>query len=107
MVRSGDETAIADSLRMVEEAQTKETRVQRLADDVSGKFVWGVMAASAATFTFWNTVSPFACAPAIFAIPGLVINILLASSLKGASNHVASVFLYSFSIEGAAWKWCL
>jgi Cu+-exporting ATPase len=32
--------------------------VQRLADTVSGKFVYGVMAASAATFAFWRVLGP-------------------------------------------------
>jgi len=83
VVRSGDETAIADILRMVEEAQTKETRVQRLADEVSGKFVWGVMAASAATFTFWNTAGPVLF-PAVAATAGAGSMVLL--SLQLACN---------------------
>ena len=32
----------------------EEARGQRLADEVSGKFVYGVMGASAATFAFWS-----------------------------------------------------
>ncbi|XP_012084586.1 copper-transporting ATPase PAA1, chloroplastic isoform X2 [Jatropha curcas] len=52
--RPGGETAIADIIRLVEEAQSREAPVQRLADKVSGQFTYGVMALSAATFMFWN-----------------------------------------------------
>ncbi|XP_021899802.1 copper-transporting ATPase PAA1, chloroplastic [Carica papaya] len=52
--RPGGETAIGDIVRLVEEAQSKEAPVQRLADKVSGHFTYGVMALSAATFMFWN-----------------------------------------------------
>ncbi|KAF7803719.1 copper-transporting ATPase PAA1, chloroplastic [Senna tora] len=52
--RPGSETAMGDIVRLVEEAQSREAPVQRLADKVSGHFTWGVMAVSAATFTFWS-----------------------------------------------------
>ncbi|KAJ4829589.1 Polyamine N-acetyltransferase 1 [Turnera subulata] len=53
--RPGGDTAIGDIVRLVEEAQSREAPVQRLADKVSGHFTYGVMALSAATFMFWNT----------------------------------------------------
>ncbi|KAK1568386.1 hypothetical protein Q3G72_023887 [Acer saccharum] len=52
--RPGGETAVGDIVRLVEEAQSREAPVQRLADKVSGQFTYGVMALSAATFLFWN-----------------------------------------------------
>ncbi|XVE93129.1 hypothetical protein REPUB_Repub01dG0163500 [Reevesia pubescens] len=52
--RSGGDTAMGDIVRLVEEAQSREAPVQRLADKVSGHFTYGVMALSAATFMFWN-----------------------------------------------------
>ncbi|KAI9121026.1 hypothetical protein K1719_008059 [Acacia pycnantha] len=52
--RPGNETAMGDIIRLVEEAQSREAPVQRLADKVAGHFTYGVMAASAATFTFWS-----------------------------------------------------
>ncbi|XP_057803991.1 copper-transporting ATPase PAA1, chloroplastic isoform X2 [Salvia miltiorrhiza] len=52
--RPGGETAIGDIFRLVEESQTREAPVQRLADKVAGHFSYGVMALSAATFMFWN-----------------------------------------------------
>ncbi|CAM8974177.1 unnamed protein product [Rhodiola kirilowii] len=52
--RPGGETAMGDIVRLVEEAQSREAPVQRLADKVSGHFTYGVMALSAATFVFWN-----------------------------------------------------
>ena len=54
VVSSGEETQVAGIVRMVEAAQQREAPVQRLADEVSGKFVYGVMGASAATFAFWS-----------------------------------------------------
>ncbi|KAK4564039.1 hypothetical protein RGQ29_006220 [Quercus rubra] len=52
--RPGGETAMGDIFRLVEEAQSREAPVQRLADKVSGHFTYGVMALSAATFMFWS-----------------------------------------------------
>ncbi|KAH1098785.1 hypothetical protein J1N35_015706 [Gossypium stocksii] len=52
--RPGGETAMGDIVRLVEEAQSREAPVQRLADKVAGHFTYGVMALSAATFMFWN-----------------------------------------------------
>jgi Cu2+-exporting ATPase len=52
--RSGGETAVGDIIRLVEEAQSREAPVQQLVDKVAGRFTYGVMALSAATFTFWN-----------------------------------------------------
>ncbi|GBG61359.1 hypothetical protein CBR_g20392 [Chara braunii] len=52
--RPGGDTVLGDIVRMVEDAQTREAPVQRLADMIAGKFCYGVMAASAATFAFWQ-----------------------------------------------------
>ncbi|CAL0318295.1 unnamed protein product [Lupinus luteus] len=52
--RPGGETAMGDIVRLVEEAQSRETPVQRLADKVAGHFTYGVMAVSFTTFTFWS-----------------------------------------------------
>lgn len=35
--------------------QARTAPIQRVADAVSGKFAYGVMAAAAATFAFWST----------------------------------------------------
>ncbi|PWA62117.1 P-type ATP-ase 1 [Artemisia annua] len=53
--RPGGETFMGDIVRLVEEAQSREAPVQRLADKVAGHFTYGVMAISAATFMFWST----------------------------------------------------
>jgi cation transport ATPase len=45
--------------RLVAAAQAREAPVQRVADAVAGKFCYGVMAASAATFAFWQTLGRF------------------------------------------------
>ena len=55
-LRSGNATAIADILRLVETAQARTAPVQRLADAVAGKFAYAVMGVSAATFAFWASI---------------------------------------------------
>lgn len=54
--QSGQQTVIADIVRMVEIAQARTAPIQRTADAVAGKFAYGVMALSAATFAFWALV---------------------------------------------------
>eukprot|EP00850_Spirogloea_muscicola_P005502 SM000025S08397 [mRNA] locus=s25:534932:540937:- [translate_table: standard] len=54
--KSGGDTVLGDIVRMVEDAQTRAAPVQRFADQIAGKFCYGVMGLSAATFTFWATV---------------------------------------------------
>lgn len=49
--------------RLVAAAQAREAPVQRVADAVAGKFCYGVMAASAATFTFWQTLGTSHASP--------------------------------------------
>jgi P-type Cu+ transporter len=56
--RSGSSTAIADVLQVVEAAQARAAPVQRLADQVAGRFAYGVMAASASTLAFWSLAGP-------------------------------------------------
>ncbi|CAM6089371.1 unnamed protein product [Calypogeia fissa] len=56
--RPGGDTVLGDIVRMVEDAQTREAPVQRLVDKVAGKFCYGVMALSGATFAFWSTLGP-------------------------------------------------
>lgn len=55
---SGDATVLADIVRLVETAQARAAPVQRLADSVAGKFAYGVMGASVATFCFWSILGP-------------------------------------------------
>ncbi|XP_020988786.1 copper-transporting ATPase PAA2, chloroplastic [Arachis duranensis] len=50
---SGSNTMISKIVRMVEDAQSREAPVQRLADSIAGPFVYSVMTMSAATFAFW------------------------------------------------------
>ena len=51
---AGDATILADIVRLVETAQARAAPVQRLADAVAGRFTYGVIGASAATFCFWT-----------------------------------------------------
>uniref|UniRef100_A0A0R0K4C4 P-type ATPase A domain-containing protein n=1 Tax=Glycine max TaxID=3847 RepID=A0A0R0K4C4_SOYBN len=53
---TGSNTMISKIVRMVEDAQSREAPVQRLADSIAGPFVYSVMTLSAATFAFWYSV---------------------------------------------------
>jgi hypothetical protein len=48
--------ARSDLLSLATLSQARTAPIQRLADTVAGKFAYGVMALSAATFAFWATV---------------------------------------------------
>ncbi|CAK8568476.1 unnamed protein product [Lathyrus sativus] len=50
---TGSNTMISKIVRMVEDAQSREAPVQRLADSIAGPFVFSIMTLSAATFAFW------------------------------------------------------
>lgn len=54
--RTGSETALAQIIQCVEAAQARKAPIQRLADQVSGYFVYGVMAIATLTFLFWALV---------------------------------------------------
>ena len=49
----GQDTALAQIVRLVEDAQGAKPPMQRLADTVSAWFVPGVLIAAVATFTVW------------------------------------------------------
>jgi Cu+-exporting ATPase len=52
-LRVGAETALAQIIRLVEEAQTTKAPIQALADRVAGHFILGVHALALAVFLFW------------------------------------------------------
>ena len=51
--RIGGETALARIIGLVEKAQARKAPIQSLADQVAGKFCYGVVAISLFTFIFW------------------------------------------------------
>jgi P-type Cu+ transporter len=54
----GRETALAQIMRMVEEAQGSKAPIQRLADRISGVFVPAVIVIAAMTFFVWLALGP-------------------------------------------------
>ncbi|GAB4836923.1 Copper-transporting ATPase paa2, chloroplastic [Ancistrocladus abbreviatus] len=50
---TGSNSTISKIVRMVEDAQSREAPIQRLADSIAGPFVYSVVILSAATFAFW------------------------------------------------------
>jgi P-type Cu2+ transporter len=54
--RTGSETALAQIIQCVEAAQARKAPIQRLADQVSGYFAYGVMAIATLTFLFWALI---------------------------------------------------
>ncbi len=51
--RVGKETALAQIIKLVEEAQTRKAPIQKLADRVAGHFILGVHALALGVFLFW------------------------------------------------------
>jgi Cu+-exporting ATPase len=56
--RVGDETLLAQIVRMVSEAQRSRAPIQRVADSVAAWFVPGVLLAAAITFVVWTKIGP-------------------------------------------------
>ncbi len=53
VLRSGADSAIARIVHMVEQAQARKAPIQRLADQVAGRFALVVLALALGTFLFW------------------------------------------------------
>jgi Cu+-exporting ATPase len=53
VTRVGEDTALAHIIRMVEDAQGSKAPIQRLADEVAGRFVPGVLVVAGVTFVGW------------------------------------------------------
>jgi P-type Cu+ transporter len=74
--RIGEDTALNQIIRMVEEAQGSKAPIQRLADRISGVFVPVVMAIATITFFVWFIFGP---APALtFALLNFVAVLIIA-----------------------------
>jgi Cu+-exporting ATPase len=74
--RVGGETALAQIMRMVEEAQGSKAPIQRLADRISAVFVPTVIGVAAMTFLVWLLLGP---APALtFALLNMVAVLIIA-----------------------------
>ena len=56
--RTGDDTMLAQIVRMVAEAQRSRAPIQRLADVVAGWFVPAVVVIAVVTFAVWSLVGP-------------------------------------------------
>ncbi len=61
--RTGKETVLARIIELVDRAQSSRPPIARLADKVSGVFVWGVFSIAGVTFLVWLLLgAPFATA---------------------------------------------
>jgi Cu+-exporting ATPase len=72
--RVGRDTALAQIVRLVEEAQGSRAPVQRLADRIAGVFVPLVIAAAIAAFVLWFDVGP---APALVYATVVFVSVLI------------------------------
>src|SRR5215210_2806942 len=57
-IKVGEDTALHQIMRMVEEAQGSKAPIQRLADRISTVFVPAVIGVGAATFVIWLLFGP-------------------------------------------------
>ena len=55
--RTGQETTLANIIELVRTAQSSKPKIARLADTVSGYFVWGVLLIAITTFCIWFFVT--------------------------------------------------
>ncbi|MYG65090.1 MAG: heavy metal translocating P-type ATPase [Synechococcus sp. SB0675_bin_7] len=51
--QAGAKTSLARLIQLVEQAQSRKAPIQRLADQVAGRFCYGVLALAAVTLLFW------------------------------------------------------
>lgn len=95
---SADST-LAGIAGMVAAAQGQEAPVQRLADSVAGRFCFSVMAAAAATFTFWTLAGKRAWSPLTlqYCKPGLLSCLCRASAeVEQLSSLISLHYLCSY-----------
>lgn len=72
--RVGEETAIAEIVRMVKEASSSKAPVAKTADKIAGVFVPGVLLVSLVTFTLWAIFGSDISAAVTHAVTVLVIS---------------------------------
>ncbi|MEM6449529.1 MAG: heavy metal translocating P-type ATPase [Cyanobacteria bacterium P01_D01_bin.105] len=56
VTRTGNETALAQMIHLIETAQTRKAPIQGFADLIAGYFTYGVLACALLTFGFWYFV---------------------------------------------------
>ncbi len=76
----GRDTALAQIVRLVEEAQGSKAPVQRFADAISAVFVPAVLVIAVATFFVWLYVVPNFVSPEYFAQTSIFVKALLAGT---------------------------
>lgn len=91
---TGADSVLSSIIALVEDAQTRKTPVQRLADKVAGKLTWLVFAAAASTLLFWGALSPLLLAGSLLnEFPALAEALAGAPAVAAASESAGSMWV--------------
>ncbi|MGG6237615.1 heavy metal translocating P-type ATPase [Nodosilinea sp. AN01ver1] len=88
---TGQNTVLAQMIRLVETAQSRKAPIQRLADVISGYFTYGVMSLATLTFLFWYFIG-------LHQWPGVMHSALGMAHMGHTMTYTSSTLLVSLKL---------
>ncbi|MBW4483924.1 MAG: heavy metal translocating P-type ATPase [Tildeniella torsiva UHER 1998/13D] len=88
---TGQNTVLAQMIRLVETAQSRKAPIQRLADVISGYFTYGVLTLATLTFLFWYFVG-------LHLWPSVMDSALGMAHMGHTMTHTSSTLLVSLKL---------